>query len=333
MGTQGDGDQNTGNATTSSDVVHYIGRFTNDHSFEWSGSGMAARFTGTGISVSISGAANTFEAFVDGAHVATFDSPVTSFAIANNLTAGGHRVEVYRRTEPLFGNATFGGFAVMDGELIASPFPFAHRMELIGDSITCGYGDLGLNGTCHLDLTTESELLAYGALTAQALDAAVHVIAWSGKGMWRQFGDGSTPSPLQMPDLYERTIPDDAASTWDHTAFVPEVIVINLGTNDWSTGDPGPPYEQVYLTFLTHLRSLYPDAHIFCTLGPMQDDPAALAHVQNVVNAFADARVHYLAFAEQQASDGYGCDYHPSQTTQQSMANVLEAAIREVTGW
>ena len=44
-------------------------------------------------------------------------------------------------------------------------------------------------------------------------------------------------------------------------------------------------------------------------------------------------RVGFVDLAAQLASDGYGCDYHPSEITARKMADVTAAKIREVTGW
>ena len=46
-----------------------------------------------------------------------------------------------------------------------------------------------------------------------------------------------------------------------------------------------------------------------------------------------DARIATMGVAEQLASDGYGCDYHPNEITARKMADVAVAKIREVTGW
>jgi hypothetical protein len=40
-----------------------------------------------------------------------------------------------------------------------------------------------------------------------------------------------------------------------------------------------------------------------------------------------------VGFATQQASDGYGCDYHPSTKTDAMMATALESEIQRLTGW
>ena len=320
--------------------VHYIGRFTNEPSprFAWPGSGVVARFDGTGIAVTLGGAPNSFATFIDGQPGAVIKTSsgvsAKQFIIAHDLPAGEHTVEMYRLTEGLFNPSLFGGFAVEGGALRASPEPFSHRILFVGDSISAGYGNRGeLTSGCHLDIDTEDVLVAYPALTARALNAQAHIIAWSGKGIYRQYGDGDTPSTEQMPVLFERTLPTETDSTWDHAKFSPEVVVVNLGSNDWSSGDPGRPFVDAYTQFVQHLRTLYPRAEIFCTLGPMLTKSEALRYIEDVVSQSGDPHMHYFPFARIEPADGYGCDYHPSQATHRKMADELAAQVSRVMRW
>ena len=79
----------------------------------------------------------------------------------------------------------FKGFTVTNGALVPTPPPFTRKLEFIGDSITCGFGNEGPGPNCPFTADTENESLAYGTLTAQALNAEHHTIAWSGIGMVR----------------------------------------------------------------------------------------------------------------------------------------------------
>jgi hypothetical protein len=59
-----------------------------------------------------------------------------------------------------------------------------HALEFYGDSITCGYGNEG-TPPCDFTAGTENNWLSWGPMTARALNASVHVEAWSGKGVVR----------------------------------------------------------------------------------------------------------------------------------------------------
>jgi lysophospholipase L1-like esterase len=330
-------------ATTAAvEPVHFVGRFdTTDPmgpSSEWSGSDVLTHFTGTGIAVALHGSANQFAVSIDRATptVFKFDGTTTMSTLASGLAPGAHDLELSRRTEASFYPVEFGGFTVTGGAIVPTPFPYTRRIEMVGDSITCGYGDEGVGPSCPFSADTEDEYLAYGALTARALDAAHVSISWSGKGMYRNY-DGSTTAT--MPLLYDLTQPTDTTARWDSTKYVPDVVVINLGTNDFATGDPGQAYVAAYTAFVTKLRGYYPKAFIVCALGPMLADPnlaTARGYIQSVVatrTTSGDSRISFVEFTPQDGSLGYGCDYHPTLATHQQMATKLVAAIKTLTGW
>jgi lysophospholipase L1-like esterase len=322
--------------------VHFVGCFDATDpmgpSSEWSGSDILTHFNGTGIAVALHGSANQFAVSIDhGAQsVLKFDGATTMNTLASGLAAGAHDLELSRRTEASFYPVEFGGFTVTGGSIVPTPFPYARRIELVGDSITCGYGDEGMGPNCSFSADTEDEYLAYGALTARTLGAAHVSISWSGKGMSRNY-DGTTTAT--MPMLYDLTLPTDTTSAWDTSKYTPDVVVIDLGTNDFATGDPGQAYVSAYTAFVTTLRGYYPNAFIVCALGPMLGDPnltTARGYIQGVVSArtaAGDSRISFVEFTPQNGSLGYGCDYHPTLATQQQMSTTLVAAIQTLTGW
>ena len=200
-----------------------------------------ARFEGTELSVSLDGTGSDhLDVEIDGAvvDVLTPSAGSGTYVLASGLTAGQHDVAITRRTESFFGITRFRGFS--GGTLVPTPAP-ARFIEFVGDSMTCGYGVLGPGAECPFSADTEAETHAFGALTASALDAAHVAIAYSGKGVVRNYG-GDTDGLL--PELYLRTFADDASSAYGFDQYVPDVVVINLGTNDYSVGDPGVAFEE-----------------------------------------------------------------------------------------
>ena len=51
-------------------------------------------------------------------------------------------------------------------------------MEVIGDSISCGYGNEAANEHEHFSPTTENAYFSYGAIAARAFNADYTCIAW-----------------------------------------------------------------------------------------------------------------------------------------------------------
>jgi lysophospholipase L1-like esterase len=324
-------------------TVHFLGRFdTRDPAgprFAWPGSAIVARFTGTGIAVRLHDRGkNYFNVVVDGGApraVAT-SRAAGAYTLASGLGPGEHTVVLTKRTESHVGVVQFLGLVPTGGALLPSPEPFARRIEYVGDSISCGYGDLAPAASWHFSDSTEDETIAYDSLAAAELDAQQTVVASSGVGLLRDSG-GSTVN--QMPVLFERTLADDPTSAWTFAAPPPDVVVIALGTNDFAAGDPGTAFQRAYVAFVGRVRAHYPSAQIVCANGPMLREPAhgrARGYIQGAVSdlvAAGDRKVSYLEFEPQQDADGYGCDYHPSPATHRKMARTLVEAIRARTGW
>jgi lysophospholipase L1-like esterase len=323
--------------------LRFVGRFAQDSEqgqhFAWSGSGVVAAFEGQSVSVTLEdGGSNQFTVLIDGQLGTPLktEAGAHSYVLAENLGPGSHQVELYRRTEASFGVSQFRGFDFgANGKLVAESAPSSRRIEVIGDSISCGYGNEGETATCGFSADTENHYQTYGAIAARALDAEIVTIAWSGKGIVNNYGE-DVADPL--PALYDRTLPGDASSQWDFSV-APDAVVINLGTNDFSTdGDPSPElFRDSYIAFLEHLRAVYPQATLIGTVGPMlsgADLEAARAGIAAAVDARqaagdAQVRVWELDIP----NDSPGCDYHPDVNTHQAMATALVAELKAALSW
>src|SRR5262249_51483912 len=115
-------------------------------------------------------------------------------------------------------------------------------------------------------------------------------------------------------------------TTWDFSKYTPDVVVINLGTNDNNAGVDKNAYKTVYGNFLATVRGNYPKALIYCV---SMNGNTLTAEVQAVVSAKADPKIKYLALI----GNGAGCQGHPDLAGHQSMANGLVAALKSDPGW
>ena len=318
-------------------AIHWVGRHAIEgevHHFGWSGAGFVARFDGVGLSVTMDDDAGWWTVVVDDeVQVPLQTSPgEQDYVLAQDLAAGEHVVEFYRRTEGMFGVSSIASVDI-DGELLAPP-PVERRIEVIGDSITCGYGNEGPDEFCPFSAQTENNYLAYASVAARAVDAELHTIAWSGKGVIYNYGD-DIQDPL--PALYDRTLASQQQGSWDFS-WQPDVVVINLGTNDFSTdNDPSEAlFVDAYVEFLSHLRDVYPDAALMLVM------PSVFGAEVDLVASYLDA---VIAERNMQGDDnlvvvdlsteqiGWGCDYHPSVATHALMAELLVTELEVLLGW
>jgi len=317
-------------------AIHWVGRTdTADPSrtrIGWSGAGFIVRFDGTGVTARMDDAARYFTVVVDGAvqpNLATAPGE-QDYVIATGLPPGEHTVEVYRRTEGSFGPTSISSIDI-EGELLAPP-PVDRRIEIIGDSITCGYGNEGVS-PCSFSAETENHYLTYGAIAARTVGAELSTVAWSGKGIIYNYGN-DTNEPL--PQVYDRILASDGAP-WDFS-WQPDVVAVNLGTNDFSTdGDPTQElYVGEYTTFATHLREVYPDAYILLLAPSLYGDELTMVegYLQQVVDARTGAGDTQIDWANVNVEwIGSGCDGHPTVATHEGMAGRLVEELGLHLGW
>jgi len=332
---------NGGSAGSAAPGVRFVGRTDQSETgfvkLAWSGSGILFRFDGTDASVTMDDAGKFFTVLVDGAlqpNLATTSGEKT-YAVASGLTPGQHEVRLYRRTEAMFGVTKFVGVDLGTGTLLAPPPPASRKLEVIGDSITCGYGNEGADQNCNFSADTENHYETYAAIAARNVNADLITVAWSGKGVIYNYGNDKV-DPL--PALYDRTLPADPSSQWDFS-YQPDVVIINLGTNDFSTdGDPSESeFVGAYQAFLEHLRAKYPSAYLLCmvpTLLSGTDLSTAQSYIDKAVQArksAGDSAIESWAMSFTQT--GWGCDWHPSLATHASMGAALTTKLKALKGW
>ncbi len=217
------------------------------------------------------------------------------------------------------------------------------KIEFVGDSITCGYGVDGVLGDSYMT-SNENVTKAYAYLTAQKLDADFSIVSQSGYGIISGYSnDGTRQSDQALPLYYDKMgnsygtagglKPEE--KEWDFS-FEPDVVVINLGTNDFSyTGNDEAKkeeYVQGYIAFLEEVRRKNPDAEIICALGIMGQE--LCSQTERAVEIFGstnqDSKVHFVKLDVQSYENGWAVDYHPTEKSHEHAAEQMTGAIREI---
>jgi lysophospholipase L1-like esterase len=235
-----------------------------------------------------------------------------------------------------------GGSSDAAGGRLLPPRRRALRIEVVGDSISCGYGVLGADAHCGFSYATERASEAYGARLGRALDADVTTVCWSGRGVIRNY-DGSTTGT--MPELFELALPAAPPVPWSFAAAPPpDAVVINLGTNDFLGGNGQPldlaAFEDAYVRFARRVREVYPRAFVLVTTSPMlhaEPSPSGpgtvrdlaktrLEHVVARRTAEGDTRIELIRLDDE--SSHWGCDYHPDSAMNARISARLEPALR-----
>jgi lysophospholipase L1-like esterase len=339
-------------------AVRFLGRVNPaTRELSWSGTGLTFSFTGSSASVAVASTwgSNSVEMVVDnGAPIVIDNVSGKSIDTPAALADGAHTVSIRKRSEAQLGSI-FLGDVTTPGKLGSDPAPAgSRRIQLIGDSITVGYG---MDGTfpCVNSAALEDAPHTYGALTARNLSAEYDIIAWSGKGLVRNIVNPGYQDDVVMPQIWTRWAGSDPDGTYTFPAAdAPGVVVINLGTNDFSyvayNSTSGANYDarpRLNLTEYTNglvsfgrtIWRHYPEAELFITSSPMLSDGYPNGDSQHADQSGAardavaqlGAKAHFVNFPTQDSSNNnLGCDYHPSVATHESLAVILTAAIEDV---
>lgn len=319
--------------------IMYMGRILWSDSlpptFTYPGTTAMLNFEGSSIAMAASPGSGQFMVEIDSLspfkiNFTPSDSLIT---LVDSLSAGPHSLRVTYAIEGYEKHPEFRGFTIggADRKLLPAPERPALKLEFIGNSITCGYGTEAENGDVHYSYDTQNHTLSYAYRTARALDADFNIVARSGIGMYRSYGGPKEGTPEQrMPGEYDRTLIYDPSHYWNHANFRPDIICINLGTNDTSLNDYDINlFEEAYKKFLVHLRMFQPQAKIVLLTGPMLHGQA-LEDVKATLDRLAENDDNFYRFdmSEQTGDLGYGADYHPSAAQAARNADELTAFLK-----
>lgn len=326
----------------------FLGRVDPDtRELTWPGTGVSFTFTGSSASIDIEAitGANSAELTIDGVATVISDVKGTSITTPAGLRNGNHTVELRKRSEALFGTISIGNITT-DGTFGPDIYS-SRKIQVIGDSITVGYGLDGVN-PCVNTAAIENNPKTYAALAADALHADYDIIAWSGIGLTRNYVSPTPDTSDIMPQRWTRYGALDPLNSYTFPAkATPDAVIINLGTNDFSyqAGIRGPivpaEYTAAMVNFVKTIKTHYPDATFFLLTSPMLNDgyPAQDAQKTTQRNALNAAIAQLqnstsisLVDMPSQGSD-VGCDYHPNAATHAEGAEILAKALASGMGW
>ncbi|KAI9015637.1 hypothetical protein DFJ74DRAFT_771038 [Hyaloraphidium curvatum] len=305
--------------------------------FGWPGIYFEARFLGDFLTVAVESATDFYTVTIDGTERAVLRRPAAPGRFDfPNLGPGPHTVRLQKLTETQAGGGVFRGFFA-DGPL-SPPGWRPRQVEFVGDSYTVGYGSRSPVRECSPqevhDRTDTS--IAYPKLAADILDADWRVIAYSGIGVARNW-NGEMPG-LQMPQIYQRSIPDDwsrldeGGDGWD-----PDFVIVSLGLNDFQSpvhaGERWPDqasleadFRSTYASFAATLLDRYPRAQAIFLSGPEYADRVAAA--RELIPPSLRGRTRLASFSDLELT---GCGWHPSASDHVRIAEIVIAAARSGT--
>ena len=237
------------------------------------------------------------------------------------------------------------------------------KLEFIGDSITSGEGTIGAKSEEEWISMWFSSQNNYTAMTARELQAEYRVISQSGFGVYSSWDN----NPAGALPLYYTQVCGLAAGEKnallgadlpnDFQAWSPDIVIINLGTNDsgafdspeWKDEKTGKVYEQrrnedgTYVQedtdhfiesavdFLKLVRGCNPKAYILWAYGMI--GTAMLPYIQEGIRIYQqdaqDTKISALVLPEM-TLEGTGARNHPGTGAHKAAADTLVQEIKKI---
>lgn len=268
-----------------------------------------------------------FKIYVDGIEVKASVAGKGTTAMIENLRDKMHKVKILRISEGSY------CVSVLKAQIYGKAPEFSLpaekmrlKLEFLGDSITAGFGVLADGEKMEYTTYEQDSTKTYAYLTAEALDAEIRTICISGEGICHSCGDMvGTP----FIKFFNRTCRGVEGYTPDD--FVPDIFIVNGGTNDKRTHVTSEEFIEGVITLLKDIRSKYPETPIIWMYGMM-------VHVfdeelKAAVNQFnkTDKNTHCLIVKSvNDYKNQRGTYGHPNVNASVRCAGILKRKILEV---
>lgn len=342
--------------------IKHLGRTLSKDDLLWlglSGSGVEFDFTGKSLKLSVKGDDHT-QAETDHARLAVYVDnkrildvmvmePSCTYSITESTEKKSHTIRIMKLSEAPMSIVALDSLT-MDEEATITATPAKERkIEFVGDSITCGYGVDDRDLTHIFKTSTEDVTRAYAYLTSQKLNADYSIVSYSGYGVYSGYtGDENVQNtPELVPPFYEKvafsrgTVNGEAITMtdWNFSDYIPDLVVINLGTNDDSYctdhEDRQKEFVSCYKSFVKTIRKNNPSSHILCVYGMMNNrlDPWFHKMMEEYKSETGDNKIDYLLLKTQTEEDGYVVDYHPTPEFHEQSSETVVSKIRDIMKW
>lgn len=264
--------------------------------------------------------------------------------LAHSLADAVHTVRIYKKSECNFSRVAAKSVST-DGEILAvQPKKLDLKMEVYGDSVTCGYAVESKDFYENFTTATENACKSFANVAANKLSGDVSLISMGGYPMYKsKHSQGCKPDSIPgMFSLAETEWSTSFDHHWDNQTYVPDVTVIALGANDGSILDGLAKgsreyfdflekFKETYISFIDLIRSTYPNTLIVISDEIVPFNQNVFAKVDEVYEARKGDKVIRAKYAAcEKAKDktlpGQG---HPNEEMQRLAGEELAALIKD----
>jgi len=295
-------------------------------SFAWQWPGVYADFSliGPGFDLDVEGAGCLFRVTIDGEvhNFGPLPAGEQHFVLrcASHTLDQSHFVRIQTTSEScelmfkLLNIKLHGKTSIID----PNPPQKSRHIEFVGDSWTCGFGNLSK------DALQSDCSQSFAALAAEGLEADYSLVAASGHGLVKNFGE-QVPSKITLFSKYPRAYPQIPFCV-DWLGSKANIGVVLAGENDFSF-EPYPDGEvfiSTYRKLLDLMRKRHEGIRLF-VLAVQRPNPTAdwvkKAVAQELESGANDISLVELPDLDSATELGYL--YHPSIEHHRQLAKIL----------
>lgn len=271
-----------------------------------------------------------FTLYVDGVRSETrfkaVKNTTTTLELADFTEGGVHNVRLIKQTEPRNGISVLSNIS-FTGYFESKPADTEYYVEFVGDSITAGYGNLtdkSQGAAVAQTAVNQDATKSFAYLTAQKLGVDHTTVSTSGIGVhqgWRGF----TMKDLYGANSYYRSQTEKYTPT-----RTPDVVVINLGTNDESKKVTASDYQAAVKALILQVRQTYGEnVPIVWAYGMMSKTDSYVTAVQTAMNELGgeSASLYMCKLTYDRDGGGGHPDLEAHEASSKTLATFIQTKI------
>ena len=310
--------------------------------YDWVGVYMQTQFTGTRVAVDISDTGTSYHnVFIDGQlkeKIKVTGKERHTVVLADKLKKGTHTLRLQKCTEGEYGCTTIHSLSFDSNAKLAPVAPKQRLIEVYGDSYTVGYGTEGKKANEPFALETENCNMAYTCIIARYFDADYRITAHSGNGMVRNWGDKAQQSNPNMSTRSTQLYDQLSTVPFDFKWRRPDIVMINLGTNDFSpTAIPtSEQFVGAYVKLIKNIKAHYgEDTPVLCITAHSASTYLKAAMAELAKETLKMKKVYMANPMDRvvNTETELGACWHPSFKGQSKIAMSVIPQVSTIMGW
>jgi hypothetical protein len=315
----------------------------------YAGSYVRLRFSGTSVKAVIANHRSCWTNYMgyildggQGKFALEYGCEPVTYVIAEELENREHDLLLFKRMDSCH-TITFYGFELDEGASLSPVPPLPdRRMEVFGDSVSCGEVSEAVEYAGKTDPEHDGEYsnswYSYSWMTARLLGAEVHITSQGGIALLDGTGWFHAPNYIGMERSYDKIEYNDECGPtkpWDFSGYQPQVVVVAIGQNDSNpedymaedySGERAENWRVHYQKFVEKLMDVYPAAQIILATTILCHDPGWDRSIGEVARRIGSGRVHHFLYTK----NGSGTPGHIRIPEAGEMAEELAAYINSL---